>query len=47
MIEDTALREKVRARYAESARAVITGTGVACDCSHPGSTCAEERKQSA
>ena len=42
MIEDTALREEVRARYAESARAVITGTGVACDCSHPGSTCAEE-----
>ena len=42
MTEDTALREEVRARYAESARAVITGTGVACDCSHPGSTCAEE-----
>jgi arsenite methyltransferase len=42
MIEDTALREEVRARYAESARAVINGTGVACDCSHPGSTCAEE-----
>jgi arsenite methyltransferase len=42
MTEDTALREEVRARYAESARAVITGTAVACDCSHPGSTCAEE-----
>jgi arsenite methyltransferase len=42
MIEDTALREEVRARYAESARAVLTGTGVACDCSHPGSTCEEE-----
>jgi arsenite methyltransferase len=36
------LREEVRARYAASARAVITGTGVACDCSHPGTTCAEE-----
>jgi arsenite methyltransferase len=42
MTEDSALREEVRARYAESARAVISGTGVACDCSHPGSTCAEE-----
>jgi ubiquinone/menaquinone biosynthesis C-methylase UbiE len=36
------LREEVRARYAASARAVITGTGVACDCSHPGTTCEEE-----
>src|SRR5262245_59244028 len=36
------LREEVRARYAASARAVIAGTGVACDCGHPGTTCAEE-----
>jgi arsenite methyltransferase len=37
-----ALREHVRERYADSARAVIEGTGVACDCSHPGTTCEEE-----
>jgi SAM-dependent methyltransferase len=36
------LREEVRERYADSARAVIAGTGVACDCSHPGTTCEEE-----
>jgi arsenite methyltransferase len=36
------LREEVRERYAASARAVISGTGVACDCSHPGTTCEEE-----
>ena len=42
MTEDTALREEVRERYAASARAVITGTGVACDCSHPGTTCEQE-----
>jgi arsenite methyltransferase len=36
------LREEVRARYAASARAVTIGTGVACDCSHPGTTCEEE-----
>jgi SAM-dependent methyltransferase len=36
------LREEVRTRYAESARAVLTGEGEACDCCHPGSTCAEE-----
>jgi SAM-dependent methyltransferase len=42
MTDDTALREEVRARYADSARAVLTGTGVACDCSHPGTTCEEE-----
>jgi SAM-dependent methyltransferase len=36
------LRDEVRERYAASARAVISGTGVACDCSHPGTTCEEE-----
>jgi SAM-dependent methyltransferase len=39
---DTELREEVRARYGEAATAVLTGSGVACDCSHPGTTCAEE-----
>jgi arsenite methyltransferase len=42
MIGDTALREEVRSRYAEAATAVSTGAGAACDCCHPGSTCAEE-----
>src|SRR4029077_16423182 len=28
--------------YGEAATAVLTGSGVACDCSHPGTTCAEE-----
>ncbi len=41
-MSDTELREEVRARYGEAASAVLTGTGVACDCSHPGTTCAEE-----
>src|SRR5436190_19608145 len=36
------LREEVRARYADAATAVLTGSGAACDCSHPGKTCAEE-----
>jgi SAM-dependent methyltransferase len=40
--EDVALREEVRSRYAEAATSVSTGAGVACDCCHPGSTCAEE-----
>ena len=35
-MSDTELREEVRARYGEAASAVLTGTGVACDCSHPG-----------
>jgi SAM-dependent methyltransferase len=39
---DTELREAVRAHYGEAATAVLTGSGVACDCSHPGTTCAEE-----
>ena len=42
MSTDTELREHVRERYAEAATAVSTGAGVACDCCHPGSTCAEE-----
>src|SRR5438309_12004598 len=36
------LREEVRTRYAEAALAVIEGTGAACDCCHPGKSCAEE-----
>jgi arsenite methyltransferase len=42
MTDDTALREEVRARYAESAKAVATGAGPGCDCCHPGSACADE-----
>jgi SAM-dependent methyltransferase len=41
-MSDTELREHVRSRYAEMATAVTTGAGAACDCGHPGSTCAEE-----
>src|SRR5207249_5984316 len=36
------LREEVRTRYAEAALAVIEGTGAACDCCHPGKSCADE-----
>ena len=36
------LREEVRNRYAEAATAVISGAGAACDCCHPGKSCAEE-----
>jgi arsenite methyltransferase len=42
MSTDTELRETVRERYAEAATTVSTGAGVACDCCHPGSTCAAE-----
>ncbi len=42
MIKAIDLREDVRQRYAEAASAVTTGAGVACDCCHPGTTCAEE-----
>src|SRR6266516_6489991 len=42
MTNTTDLREDVRRRYAEAADAVSSGTGAACDCCHPGSTCAEE-----
>jgi SAM-dependent methyltransferase len=41
-MSDTELRDEVRTRYGEAATAVLTGAGVACDCSHPGRTCAEE-----
>ena len=36
------LRDEVRARYAEMATGVASGAGAACDCGHPGKTCAEE-----
>jgi arsenite methyltransferase len=36
------LREEVRSRYAEMAVGVTAGAGAACDCGHPGKTCAEE-----
>jgi SAM-dependent methyltransferase len=38
----TELREDVKRRYAEAATGVTAGSGTACDCSHPGTTCAEE-----
>jgi len=42
MTGDVELREEVRARYAEMATGVANGAGTACDCGHPGRTCAEE-----
>jgi len=39
---ETDLRERVRRHYAEAANTVTAGEGAACDCGHPGSTCAEE-----
>jgi arsenite methyltransferase len=36
------LREQVRSRYADAANAVTAGAGAACDCCHPGSSCADE-----
>jgi arsenite methyltransferase len=36
------LREQVRARYADAANTVTAGAGAACDCCHPGSSCADE-----
>jgi arsenite methyltransferase len=42
MKNDTDLREDVRRRYAEAANTVAIGGGAACDCCHPGTTCAEE-----
>jgi arsenite methyltransferase len=41
-MSDIELRDEVRTRYGDAATAVLTGTGVACDCSHRGKTCAEE-----
>jgi len=42
MTNDAVLREEVRAKYAESAKAVDAGSGAANDCCHPGTSCAEE-----
>jgi arsenite methyltransferase len=42
MSNETDLREDVRRRYAEAATTVTAGAGAACDCCHPGKTCAEE-----
>jgi arsenite methyltransferase len=42
MTNDTELRDEVRARYGEMAASVATGAGAACDCGHPGTTCADE-----
>jgi arsenite methyltransferase len=42
MSNDTDLREDVRQRYAEAASSVTAGAGAACDCCHPGTSCAEE-----
>jgi len=42
MTQDIELREEVRARYADMALGVSEGSGAACDCGHPGKTCAEE-----
>lgn len=42
MTKDMDLREDVRRHYAEAAHTVIAGEGTACDCRHPGTTCAEE-----
>jgi SAM-dependent methyltransferase len=42
MTTDIELREEVRSRYADAARSVSAGAGAACDCTHPGTTCAEE-----
>ena len=42
MAPDSDLREEVRLRYADAATGVTRGQGSACDCSHPGRTCAEE-----
>jgi len=36
------LREEVRSRYGAAAMAVMAGAGAACDCTHTGSSCAEE-----
>ena len=41
-ISEEQLRERVRRHYAEAANTVTAGEGTACDCGHPGTTCAEE-----
>ncbi len=42
MTNNTELREDVRRRYAEAANTVIADQRAACDCCHPGTTCAED-----
>jgi len=42
MTDGMELRDEVRERYAEMATGVASGAGAACDCGHPGRTCAEE-----
>jgi ubiquinone/menaquinone biosynthesis C-methylase UbiE len=42
MNTDVDLRERVRSHYADAATMVTEGGGAACDCGHPGTTCAEE-----
>jgi ubiquinone/menaquinone biosynthesis C-methylase UbiE len=42
MTQGTQLRDEVRARYGEMAASVAAGVGAACDCGHPGTTCAQE-----
>jgi len=42
MKSDTAVRDEVRAHYAESANAVATGAGRACDCRSPGAGRADD-----
>jgi arsenite methyltransferase len=41
MSTETELREEVRRHYAEAATTVTSGAGAACDCGHPGTSCAE------
>jgi arsenite methyltransferase len=41
-MSDTELRDEVRSHYAAMATGVTSGAGPACDCGHPGKTCAEE-----
>ncbi len=41
MTNDIELRETVRSHYAEAAIAATSGD-VACDCGHPGTSCADE-----
>jgi arsenite methyltransferase len=42
MSTEIELLEEVRSHYANAAKGVANGDGAACDCSHPGRTCAEE-----
>jgi arsenite methyltransferase len=42
MTREIGLREEVRRRYADAASTAAAGAGPACDCTHPGTSCAEE-----